>query len=30
MPITNDWRPYRAEEAELVTPEAQAGGRRPV
>lgn len=30
MPITNGWRPYRAEEAELVTPEAQAGGPRPV
>ena len=25
MPITNAWRPFRAEEAELVAPDAELG-----
>jgi NAD+ synthase (glutamine-hydrolysing) len=25
LPITNAWRPFRADEAELITPEAEAG-----
>jgi NAD+ synthase (glutamine-hydrolysing) len=28
MPIANAWRPFRADEAELITPEAEAGPPR--
>jgi len=28
LPIANSWRPFRADEAELVTPEAEAGPPR--
>jgi hypothetical protein len=28
VPIANAWRPFRADEAELVTPDAEAGPAR--